>query len=283
MRRKITAAFGGAAVALVCTAALPRVARGAQVTGNYTAGFDINNGYSEVSSFSGTNVATAGIMTGGPGPVDMFFEVANNGGGTTHTFTVTVTNIGNAAITGYHFQVGTSNLNWYLNADTDSDGVPDRIDPDMDNDGIANAMDNALWVANPSQNDLDGDGWGDVMDFQPANANVPLNQVGGQALVPMTPTSIPFGFAPQIDFINTPTSNAFGTFFAGPGDLIWSNGSIAPGATATFTFDLNVREMMPNDGFVLRQIAAVPEPCAVMVLVSCPALVAAAARRRRMQ
>jgi hypothetical protein len=278
MHRKIAAATGGLAVGFVCGLFGTGVARGAQVTGNYTAGYDINHGYSEVSSFTGTNVATAGVMTSGGGPVDMFFEVANNGGGTTHAYTVTVTNISNVPITGYRFQVGTSNLNWYLNANVDADQFPDYLDSDMDNDGVANAQDNALWVQNLSQSDLDGDGWGDVMDFAPANANVPLNQVGGQAPVPMTPTSIPFNFAPQIDFINTPTSNAFGTFFVGPGDLIWSNGSIAPGATETFTFELNVREMMPNDGFVLRQIATVPEPACGVI---CGAALLVATRRRR--
>jgi hypothetical protein len=278
MRRKFTAAAGGLAVAFVCAGAFTGAVRAAQVTGNYTAGFDITRGYSEASSFGGTNVATAGIMTGGAGPVDMFFEVANNGGGTTHAFTVTVTNIGVAPLTGYHFQVGTSNANWYMNADTDADSFTDRIDGDMDNDGIANAMDNALWVSNPSQNDLDGDQWGDVMDFQPANANVPLNQVGGQALVPMTPPFMPFSFAPQIDFINAPTSSAFGTFFVGPGDLVWSNGSIAPGATATFAFGLNVRENMPNDGFVLRQFVTVPEPAGAVV---CGVAILGALRRRR--
>src|SRR3954466_6431971 len=191
-------------------------ARGGTLTGNYTAGFHINRGYSEVSGISGTNVGVAALASNGGGPVDMFFETANSGGGLTHAYNVVVTNVSAAPISAFRFQVGTSNANWYLNADTDADTVPDRIDPDMDNDGVANNLDNALWVPNVSQNDLDGDQWGDVMDFAPTNASIPINQVGGQAQVPMTPTSIPFGFAPQIDFLGTSTSTAFTTSSIGP-------------------------------------------------------------------
>jgi hypothetical protein len=280
-RTKFAAALGAA---MVVSCLVTGSARGGIVTGNYTAGFDINRGYSEVSSISGANVGVAALAVGGGtgGPVDMFFETANNGGGQTHSYTLVVTNVATAPISSFRVQVGTSNLNWYLNANVDADASPDRLDPDMDNDGVANAVDNALWVANPLQSDLDGDQWGDVMDFKPTNASIPLAQVGGQALVPMTPTLLAFNFAPQIDFLNTPTSTAFTTSFVGPGDLLWTGGSIAPGATATFTFALNVRENMPNDGFVLRQIATVPEPSAAAgLLIAAAAASSARARMRR--
>ena len=48
--------------------------------------------------------------------------------------------------------------------DTDRDGVGDVCDPDIDGDGVANAVDNCPQWANPDQNDADGDGLGDVCE-----------------------------------------------------------------------------------------------------------------------
>src|SRR4051812_46463779 len=104
--------------------------RGGVMTGNYTAGFDINRGYSELSSFSVPNVSVGALSTGSSSPFDNFFETANSGGGVTHSFTVAVTNVGSVPITTYRFQVGVSNLNWWLSADNDGDAQPDRTDVD---------------------------------------------------------------------------------------------------------------------------------------------------------
>src|SRR5881275_1958573 len=123
------AAVCGAVLGSVCLATT--AARGGSVTGNYTAGFNISRGYSEVSGISGTNVGVAALASNGGGPLDMFFETANSGGGLTHSYSVVVTNVSSSPITSFRFQVGTSNLNWYLNANVDADAFPDRVDPDM--------------------------------------------------------------------------------------------------------------------------------------------------------
>jgi hypothetical protein len=49
-------------------------------------------------------------------------------------------------------------------ADADGDGLGDACDPDVDDDGIANAADNCPLVANASQTDTDGDLLGDACD-----------------------------------------------------------------------------------------------------------------------
>ncbi len=41
--------------------------------------------------------------------------------------------------------------------------------PDLDGDGIPDAVDNCLVVSNPDQTDTDGDGIGDACDLTPAN------------------------------------------------------------------------------------------------------------------
>jgi len=46
--------------------------------------------------------------------------------------------------------------------DTDGDGACDGVDPDADNDGVADAADNCPTVVNADQADVDGDGRGDA-------------------------------------------------------------------------------------------------------------------------
>ncbi|TNF31415.1 MAG: hypothetical protein EP329_12345 [Deltaproteobacteria bacterium] len=47
---------------------------------------------------------------------------------------------------------------------SDDDDVPDACDDDADNDGVANALDNCVAVANEDQVDIDQDGLGDACD-----------------------------------------------------------------------------------------------------------------------
>jgi hypothetical protein len=49
--------------------------------------------------------------------------------------------------------------------DTDDDGAGDECDGDIDGDGVANASDNAPYVANTDQADADGDSIADVIDL----------------------------------------------------------------------------------------------------------------------
>lgn len=48
--------------------------------------------------------------------------------------------------------------------DNDSDGIGNNSDPDDDNDGVLDVVDNCRLVANQNQQDFDGDGIGDVCD-----------------------------------------------------------------------------------------------------------------------
>jgi len=51
-----------------------------------------------------------------------------------------------------------------ISPDTDGDGQNDALDPDDDNDGVADLADNCSLVANASQANLDGDVFGDACD-----------------------------------------------------------------------------------------------------------------------
>jgi hypothetical protein len=57
-------------------------------------------------------------------------------------------------------------------ADSDCDGTPDVDDPDSDDDGVVDAIDNCDVVKNPAQLDKDGDGLGDVCDPDADNDGV---------------------------------------------------------------------------------------------------------------
>lgn len=56
--------------------------------------------------------------------------------------------------------------------DTDGDGLGDACDPDDDNDGIADSGDNCPVIANPGQSDNDGDALGDACDPDDDNDGV---------------------------------------------------------------------------------------------------------------
>ncbi|MBW2689970.1 MAG: thrombospondin type 3 repeat-containing protein [Deltaproteobacteria bacterium] len=71
----------------------------------------------------------------------------------------TVENMCTAGYTRFNGQTFTGAL-----ADTDGDLLPDCTDPDVDNDGLANALDNCPFVDNPTQVDTDGNGLGDACD-----------------------------------------------------------------------------------------------------------------------
>ena len=57
--------------------------------------------------------------------------------------------------------------------DTDLDGLADCIDPDDDNDGVLDGVDNCPLVGNPSQANNDGDGQGDACDADDDNDGDP--------------------------------------------------------------------------------------------------------------
>jgi hypothetical protein len=48
--------------------------------------------------------------------------------------------------------------------DTDGDGMGDNCDPDMDNDGIPNVIDNCPRLYNPNQLDVNCNGIGDACE-----------------------------------------------------------------------------------------------------------------------
>jgi PKD repeat protein len=59
--------------------------------------------------------------------------------------------------------------------DTDSDGVYNCEDPDMDGDGDLNAADNCPLVSNPNQEDVDGNGIGNACQDTDADAVLDIN------------------------------------------------------------------------------------------------------------
>ncbi|MEK6607510.1 MAG: Kazal-type serine protease inhibitor domain-containing protein [Myxococcota bacterium] len=58
-------------------------------------------------------------------------------------------------------------------SDTDADGNPDGVDPDLDGDGWGGDLtDNCRFFYNPDQADRDGNGWGDACDGAPMGCYV---------------------------------------------------------------------------------------------------------------
>lgn len=47
-----------------------------------------------------------------------------------------------------------------------------RCLPDVDGDGVPDDEDNCVWLANPDQVDMEGDGWGDACDLWPEEDNM---------------------------------------------------------------------------------------------------------------
>ena len=65
--------------------------------------------------------------------------------------------------------------------DIDGDGIGDACDDltDSDNDGIADDLDNCPQIANPNQEDTDGDGFGDTCDTTTSNKVPCINGFAG--------------------------------------------------------------------------------------------------------
>ena len=61
-------------------------------------------------------------------------------------------------------------------ADNDGDGLGDVCDPDDDNDGYTDDIDNCPFVPNVTQLDSDGDGIGDACETDTDNDGVPNDQ-----------------------------------------------------------------------------------------------------------
>ncbi len=66
--------------------------------------------------------------------------------------------------------------------DLDGDGSGDLCDGDLDGDGVANESDNCLAAGNPAQDDSDGDQLGDACDNCPVTANVDQADVDGDGV-----------------------------------------------------------------------------------------------------
>jgi alpha-tubulin suppressor-like RCC1 family protein len=63
--------------------------------------------------------------------------------------------------------------------DSDGDGIGNACDPDIDGDGVANALDNCPLVINPDQKNTDGDVQGDACDALPVRADKVVQLAAG--------------------------------------------------------------------------------------------------------
>jgi hypothetical protein len=272
------AALRGAVVAVVLGSSAG-LARAGTINGSSVT-FGFGTGYA-ASTTSG-NVATVGTILDGPGYLDVFHNVENSGGTTAYTINIAVRNITASPVSLYHFQIGVTNQNYYLTPDFDFDTTPDYLDADQDGDGIANGLDNAPFMPNPSQINNDGDGWGDAIDFRPNDAGVPLNFVGLPQIAPFlsAPGFIPVSNSATALGYTGLSSDTFANWQFIGNIVEFSGGTLAPDSTANFTLNINVPDGLENGGFVLRQYSEqVPEPTSALALGCVGAL--AFARRRR--
>ncbi len=70
----------------------------------------------------------------------------------------------------------------FVDQDTDGDGIPDSLDPDMDNDGLTNTQESSIGT-DPLKWDTDGDGVNDKDDYYP------LDPTRSKKEVPVPPKS----------------------------------------------------------------------------------------------
>ena len=100
-------------------------------------------------------------------------------------------------------------------ADIDGDGLNACVDPDVDNDGFANLADNCPAVANPAQQDSDGNGTGDAC--QAAVAAVPWAGDEGKPHVVYSGGAIVLQASASLGGRGEPVALASGTWDPGDG------------------------------------------------------------------
>jgi hypothetical protein len=88
------------------------------------------------------------------------------------------------------------------NTDNNTDGNSGGNDAlDSDDDGVSDVNDNCPFIPNPDQDDLNGDGWGDVCDESVAS--------GGNGIIPDPSNPIP-----SIGMVGTVVAISAGFFIA---------------------------------------------------------------------